>query len=95
MERTIIAFKDDGIYGQVRLFSADKIAGKMDVSLEDGKFRVFHTEVDPIYQGRGFAKLLLNQLVSFARTNNLRVIPRCPYVLGQFKRYPKEYADIW
>jgi predicted GNAT family acetyltransferase len=31
------------------------------------KLTVYHTEVNPEYEGRGFAKLLLEKLVSYAR----------------------------
>ncbi|PJR04073.1 GNAT family N-acetyltransferase [Avrilella dinanensis] len=95
MENTKVVFKEDSIYGEVQLFSDDKKAGKMDISVADEKLRVYHTEVDDEYEGRGFAKLLLNQLVSYARENNLRIIPLCPYVLAQFKRNPEVYADVW
>jgi predicted GNAT family acetyltransferase len=53
--------------GEVQLFSDDEKAGKIDISVSDGKLRVYHTEVDTEYKGKGFAKLLLmlSQLVSF------------------------------
>ncbi len=95
MENTKVVLKEDGIYGEVQLFSDDKKAGKMDISVADGKFRVYHTEVNDEYEGKGFATLLLNQLVGYARENNLRIIPLCPYVLTQFKRHPEEYVDVW
>ena len=49
MENTKIVFKEDRIYGEIQLFSDDKKAGKMDISVTDGKLRVFHTEVNTEY----------------------------------------------
>lgn len=95
MENTKVVFKEDHIYGEVQLVSDNKKAGKMDISVADGKLRVYHTEVDAEYEGKGFAKLLLNELVSYAKENSLRIIPLCPYVLAQFKRHPEEYAAVW
>ncbi|WP_028295750.1 GNAT family N-acetyltransferase [Olivibacter sitiensis] len=95
MENTKVIFKDGSIYGEVQLFSDEKKAGKMDISVAGDKLRVYHTEVNAEYEGKGFAKLLLNRLVSYARENNLQIIPLCPYVLAQFKRHPEEYADVW
>ncbi|QNL48824.1 N-acetyltransferase [Olivibacter sp. SDN3] len=95
MENTKVVFKEDSIYGEVQLFSDDKKAGKMDISVAEGRLRVYHTEVNAAYEGRGFAKLLLDQLISYARENNLGIIPLCPYVLAQFKRHPADYADVW
>ncbi|WPR77299.1 GNAT family N-acetyltransferase [Algoriphagus sp. NG3] len=94
METTKIVFSD-GNHGEIQLFSDHERVGKMDISMADGKLRVYHTEVNKAYEGKGFAKLLLQQLVSYARENNLRIIPLCPYVLAQFKRYPNDYANFW
>lgn len=95
MELTKIVFKQDGVFGEVRLFSADERAGKMDISVADGKLRVYHTEVSPKYEGRGFSKVLLQRLVSYARENGLRIIPLCPYVLSEFRKHPADFVDVW
>lgn len=93
MEKTAVVLGN--VKGEVQLFSDDNKAGKMDISVIGEKLTVYHTEVDPQYEGKGFAKLLLGQLVSYARENNLKIVPLCPYVHGQFKRHPEEYNDIW
>ncbi|KQM43897.1 GNAT family N-acetyltransferase [Chryseobacterium sp. Leaf201] len=93
MEKTAVVLGN--VKGEVQLFSDDNKAGKMDISVIGEKLTVYHTEVDPAYEGKGFAKLLLGQLVSYARENNLKIVPLCPYVHGQFKRHPEEYNDIW
>ncbi|AQX07625.1 GNAT family N-acetyltransferase [Elizabethkingia ursingii] len=94
MERTEIVLNANH-RGEVQLFSDDRKAGKMDISVAEGKLTVYHTEVNPEYEGRGFAKLLLEKLVSYARENDLKIVPLCPYVHAQFKRHPEEYADVW
>mgnify|MGYP001371835652 CR=1 FL=1 len=95
METTKIVFNDDHGNGEVQLLTDEKLAGKMEISVTDGKLTVYHTEVNPGHEGKGFAKLLLNQLAGYARENNLKIIPLCPYVLSQFKRHPESYTDIW
>ena len=92
MERTQVVL---GEVGEVQLFSDDRKVGKMDISVADHKLTVYHTEVDEEYSGRGFAKLLLEKLVSYARENDLKIVPLCPYVFAQFKRHPEEYNDVW
>lgn len=94
MERTEIVLNANQ-RGEVQLFSDDRKAGKMDISVAEGKLTVYHTEVNPEYEGKGFAKLLLEKLVSYARENDLKIVPLCPYVHAQFKRHPEEYADVW
>lgn len=94
MENTKVALDNKG-FGEVQLFDNDIKAGKMDVAITNGKLTVFHTEVSPEFEGRGFAKVLLNQLVSYAKANSLKIIPLCPYVNLQFRRHPAEYEDVW
>ena len=85
----------NGRKGEVQLFSDGEKAGKMDISVIGEKLRVYHTEVDSAYEGRGFAKILLEKLVSYAKKNDLKIVPLCPFVHAQFKRNPEMYAEIW
>ncbi|KQR93450.1 acetyltransferase [Chryseobacterium sp. Leaf180] len=93
MEKTNVLL--NGIRGEVQLFSDDVKAGKMDISVLRDKLAVYHTEVDSAFEGRGFAKILLEKLVSYAEENNLKIVPLCPYVHAQFKRNPEKYNYIW
>lgn len=81
--------------GEVQLFLDEQKAGKMDIAVSGDKLTVYHTEVDPQFEGKGFARLLLQRMVAYARENGLKVVPLCPYVHGQFKRRPDEYRDVW
>jgi|SRR5690606_5697285 len=95
METTQIAFKDNSVHGEVQLYSDEERAGKMDISVADGRLRVYHTEVEPKFEGRAFSKVLLTKLVNYARENNLRIIPLCPHVLSEFRKHPTDYTDVW
>jgi predicted GNAT family acetyltransferase len=77
------------------LFTGDIKAGKMDIAITDGKLTVFHTEVSSEFEGRGFARLLLDQLVSYVKEKELKIVPLCPYVNVQFRCHPAEYEDVW
>lgn len=93
MERTEVVLGN--VKGEVQLFSDEKKVGKMDISVIGKKLTVYHTEVDSEYEGKGFAKILLEKLVSYAREKELMILPLCPYVHAQFKRHPEEYNDVW
>lgn len=69
--------------------------GEMVVDIKDGKLTVYHTEVDPKAEGKGYAKELLSAMVEHAREHHLQVVPLCPFVQVQFRRHPADYADIW
>ncbi|RAV98934.1 GNAT family N-acetyltransferase [Pseudochryseolinea flava] len=68
---------------------------EMAVAIIDQNLVVYHTEVKEQLQGQGVAGNLLATMVDYARQNNLKVVPLCPYVLAQFKRHPEKYNDIW
>lgn len=69
--------------------------GEMIVAVSDLNLTVFHTEVSPKAEGKGYAKKMLNEMINYARANNLKIIPKCTYVQAQFKKHPQEYADLW
>lgn len=68
---------------------------EMEIAVSGPNLTVFHTEVSEKLQGQGMAGKLLATMVDYARKNNLKVIPLCPYVSAQFKKHPQQYEDIW
>jgi uncharacterized protein len=68
---------------------------EMAIAIIDNNLIVYHTEVSDKLKGQGVASKLLSDMVEYARKNNLKVVPLCPYVLAQFKRHPEQYTDIW
>ena len=81
--------------GEIQLLSDDEKVGKMDVAIKDGKLTVYHTEVNPEHEGKGFASELVEKLASHAKENDLKIVPLCPYVHAKFKRNPEKYGDVW
>lgn len=56
---------------------------------------VYHTEVSGHHQGKGLARQLFDEMLTYARGRKLKVISLCAYVTAQFKRHPEQYRDIW
>lgn len=54
---------------------------------------VNHTVVDPSVRGQGYAKLLLQGLVTMARSENLKIVPACSFIVTRMTK-TDEYADI-
>jgi|SRR5690606_39120402 len=94
MENTKIVLNEN-YTGELQLFSNGQKAGLMEIAITGDVLTVYHTEVDEAYNGRGFAKLLLNDLVEYARKQHLKIQPLCAFVHAQFKRHPEQYADVW
>jgi len=52
-----------------------------------------HTEVPPPLEGKGLAAKLARTALDFARINQLRVVPLCPYIAAFLRRHA-EYQDL-
>lgn len=64
-----------------------KEAGKMTYTWAgDSKFIIDHTEVSPDFNGKGVGKKLVMDAVEYARTNNLKIIPLCPFAKSVFDK---------
>ena len=56
--------------------------------------RVFlHTEVEPAFNGRGLATLLIGEGLAATRADGMRIIAVCPMVAAYVKKH-HEYDDI-
>jgi len=55
---------------------------------------VDHTYVSEELRGQGVGKLLLKELVDWARKENKMIIPLCTYVKAQMEKN-KEYHDMF
>ncbi|HTF19774.1 MAG TPA: GNAT family N-acetyltransferase [Chryseolinea sp.] len=73
----------------------DERLAEMVIAISDQRLIVYHTEVSEKLRGQGIAGKLLDQMVVYARSNGLKVVPLCPYVHAQFKRHAELYKDIW
>ncbi|MGE2835386.1 GNAT family N-acetyltransferase [Mycobacterium sp. SMC-4] len=56
--------------------------------------RVFpHTQVDPTYQGRGLATILVREALEATREAGLYVVPQC-WMVAEFIEKNPEYAGL-
>jgi uncharacterized protein len=71
-----------------------KEAGKMTYTWAgDSKFIIDHTEVSEEFNGKGVGKKLLMATVDYARNNNLKIIPLCPFAKSVFDKV-EEIRDV-
>lgn len=57
------------------------------------KFIIDHTEVNPDFSGKGVGKMMVMDAVDFARANNIKIIPLCPFAKSVFDKEP-EIRDV-
>jgi len=71
-----------------------KEAGKMTYTWAgDSKFIIDHTEVSEGFNGKGVGEKLVMAAVEYARTNNLKIIPLCPFAKSVFDKV-EEIRDV-
>lgn len=70
-----IAYEENNKIGEVTYSSAG-----------DDKIIIDHTEVHPEEKGKGIGRVLLDRAIEYARENQLKIIPLCPYAKSMFDR---------
>jgi hypothetical protein len=66
---------------------------RLEYLLAGDRLRLMHTEVPPELRGRKYADLLARGGLDYARTNDLKVVPFCPFVRAFLQRHP-EYQSV-
>lgn len=80
--------------GFFKAISGGKEAGKMTYSWAGkSKFIIDHTEVNPEFSGKGVGKKMVMEAVNYARENELKIIPLCPFAKSVFDKTP-EIRDV-
>ena len=80
--------------GHFEAFDSESVAGRMFyVWAGDHKFIIDHTEVNEAFAGQGVGKKLVMKAVEYARDNNLKIIPLCPFAKSVFDKV-EEIQDV-
>lgn len=59
----------------------------------NGVLVIDHTQTRPELEGNGLASMLLERSVVYARENNYKIDPLCPFAEVKFDEH-KEYRDV-
>lgn len=71
----------------------DRLAGFIRYTVDDGVVTLVHTDVDPVFEGRGVGADLVEGALRDLRERGLRVEPLCPFVAATMRRHP-EWDDL-
>lgn len=74
--------------------NGQRVAEMTYVHAGPGKIIIDHTEVNPSQEGKGLGKKLVLAGVEYARKNNLKIVPLCPYAKHVMEKTPADYADV-
>lgn len=58
------------------------------------KMIIEHTEVSDELRGKNVGYQLVHTAVEYARTQNIKIIPLCPFASAVFKKKGEEYSDV-
>ena len=53
-----------------------------------------HTGVVDNFSGKGVGKALVQELIAYAKKENVKVMPLCPFIKAYFDKHPEDVADI-
>ena len=57
------------------------------------KIIIDHTEVSPVFNGKGLGKKLVEKAVEVAREKNWTIVPLCPFAKKTFDKNP-QFNDV-
>jgi uncharacterized protein len=70
-----------------------KRLAEMTYTIAGTKAIIDHTTVDDAMRGTGAGKKLVEAAVQWARAENVRIIPLCPFAKSVFDKTP-QYSDV-
>jgi predicted GNAT family acetyltransferase len=90
----LIQQKETDGNGKFYVEANGEILAKMEYTMPaKDKMIIAHTEVDASLNGKGIGVQLLHALVDYARTENIKIIPLCPFAKAIFDKRP-EFRDV-
>lgn len=88
-----IRHKQNGNKGSFFVAKDENILAEMVYTMPStDKMIIEHTEVSDELRGQNVGGQLVHTAVEYARANNIKIIPLCPFANAVFKKKP-EYAD--
>ncbi len=85
---------DNGKKGAFFIEEDNQILAEMTyVWAGENKIIIDHTQVDEKLKGKSAGKQMLAKAVEFARQNNLKIMPLCPFAKSVFDKV-KEFSDV-
>jgi uncharacterized protein len=85
---------ESGTKGYFGAFDGETEAGRMSYTfVGSSKLIIDHTEVSDLYKGQNIGRRILMEVVKYARENNIKIIPLCPFAKSVFNKI-EEIRDV-
>jgi predicted GNAT family acetyltransferase len=79
---------------QFEVFADGDLAGHSQYQLRGRRITVFHTEVEPKFEGHGVGSALARGVLDSIRQRRLDLYPTCPFIAGYVRSHADEYLDL-
>lgn len=70
--------------------SIDGSTAILQYGIRGDRIFMYHTEVPPVFRGRGYGEMLVRAALEFATERSLKVEPLCPFVRAYLEKHPEE-----
>ena len=89
----MIAHEHSGHRGAFFIERDGERLAQMSYTVAGSRVIIDHTDVDDRLRGTGAGKKLVQAAVEWARKDNVRLMPLCPFARSVFDKTP-EYSDV-
>ncbi len=91
----VIQQKQEGSKGSFYVDEAGTVLAEMTYSMTGTSLMIIdHTEVDDALKGKNVGYQLVQAAVEYARSNDIKIIPLCPFAHSVFKKKAAEFGDV-
>jgi uncharacterized protein len=82
-------------FGSFSLTSQHNRLAVVTVSVDSDQITVYRIKIFTRVGVKKVARILLGEVVEYARVHVLKVVTIARYARNQFSKHPMEYADLW
>ena len=91
----LIQQKQEGSKGSFYVEEAGTVLAQMTYYITgDNLMTIDHTEVADELRGKNVGYQLMQTAVEYARVNNAKILPLCPFAKSVFDKKGAEFADV-
>ncbi|MFM6924717.1 MAG: GNAT family N-acetyltransferase [Ferruginibacter sp.] len=91
----LIQQKQDGAKGSFYVEDKGNILAEMTYTMTGTSLMIIdHTEVSDELRGKNVGYQLVHAAVEYARANEIRILPLCPFAKSVFDKKGAEFADV-
>jgi uncharacterized protein len=71
-----------------------QLAGFIQYQSRDGRITMYHTEVDPTYEGHGIGSELAKVALADVAERGLELAPLCPFIANYIRLHSEQYLEL-